>query len=190
MRTSPRGGSTYSASSCIVRHQLAGKIMPELGRLVRGKQKSCAAWRPRRAQTTFRPGARSAARQRKAAIGELDRFDVRRCGFQFGLAGIWIVCRRDHFADARIAAVASLQWIGAKIEPRCWPAVTATFRIALPCRVVTLAKPPSASFLAFASAGWISTNGSGEWAHRRGLAPVRVIVCHWSRKRPVLSRNG
>ena len=41
-----------------------------------------------------------------------------------------------------------------------------------------------------ASSGCISTNGSAMCWPSRGLRPVRVMVCHWSRTRPVLSTNG
>ncbi len=51
-----------------------------------------------------------AARQGKAAIGELDRFDARGRGFQLGLAGKRIVCRASPCRRrAHRAAVASLQ---------------------------------------------------------------------------------
>ena len=58
-----------------------------------------------------RPGRQRdrVARQRKAPIGELDRFDARRRGLQLGLAGKWIVRRRDQSPMRACAAVASLQ---------------------------------------------------------------------------------
>jgi hypothetical protein len=34
------------------------------------------------------------------------------------------------------------------------------------------------------------SNGSGACSASRGLKPVRVMVCHWSRTRPVFSTNG
>ena len=66
-----------------------------------------------------------------------------------------------------------------------------TFRIVLPCGVVILGSAAIHELTAaFPSTGSISTNGSGECVHQRGLDPVRVIVCHWSRTRPVLRRKG
>ena len=40
------------------------------------------------------------------------------------------------------------------------------------------------------SSGWISANGSAMCADNVGDRPVRVIVCQWSRTRPVLRTKG
>ena len=40
-----------------------------------------------------------------------------------------------------------------------------------------------------ASDGLISTKGSATCCDRRGLLPVRVMVCHWSRRRPRVERQ-
>ena len=87
-------------------------------------------------------------------------------------------------------AVSALQWIGTNSEPGCWPSLTTTLSTQAPCGVETRAKPPSARPATAASRGCTSTNGSGRCVASRALMPVRVIVCHWSRMRPVLSRNG
>src|SRR4029077_14329092 len=87
-------------------------------------------------------------------------------------------------------ALVSLQWIGAKIEPRCWEAEVTTLSVQAPCRERTRAKPLLESPCALASSGWISRNGSGLCAPSFGLWPLRVMLCHWSRSRPVLSRSG
>src|SRR5262249_60388659 len=87
-------------------------------------------------------------------------------------------------------AVASLQWMGANKEPARCLSVTMTLSTHAPQRVATLAKPPSERFIDLASAGCTSTNGSGICAPSRALSPDRVMVCHWSRRRPVLRRNG
>ena len=51
-------------------------------------------------------------------------------------------------------------------------------------------RSPSAMPRAAASCGCSSTVGSGRWPASRADFPVRVMVCHWSRTRPVLSRSG
>ena len=61
---------------------------------------------------------------------------------------------------------------------------------AVPCSVSTRASMPCSRASAAASSGCISTNGSETCAARRALRPVRVMVCHWSRTRPVFSTNG
>src|SRR5262249_56188608 len=71
-----------------------------------------------------------------------------------------------------------------------WRSVTVTLSTHDPQRVVTLAKPPSQRCIASASAGCTSTDGSGMCAPSRALSPDRVMVCHWSRRRPVFRRNG
>ena len=85
---------------------------------------------------------------------------------------------------------ASLQWIGTNSEPRCWPAEATTLSTHAPCAVETRAKPLWVRPCILASSGWTSTNGSGRCAPSRGLGPMRVMLCHWSRSRPVLRRNG
>ena len=87
-------------------------------------------------------------------------------------------------------AVESLQWIGANREPRRWPASNTTLSTQAPWCVVTRANPSGLRPADSPSAGCTATKGSGQWAASRGLAPLRVIVCHWSRTRPVLRRNG
>ena len=57
-----------------------------------------------------------------------------------------------------------------------------------PC--ATSARSPNVRPKRAASSGWSCTNGSAWWPDRRGDAPVRVIVCHWSRTRPVFSTSG
>src|SRR5215471_5036816 len=80
--------------------------------------------------------------------------------------------------------------MGVNKDPARCRSVTATLSTHDPTRVATLAKPPSESCIALASAGCTSTNGSGICAPSRALSPDRVMVCHWSRRRPVLRRSG
>ena len=40
------------------------------------------------------------------------------------------------------------------------------------------------------SCAFICTTGSGTWPKRRPAVPVRLMPCHWSRRRPVFSENG
>ncbi len=51
-------------------------------------------------------------------------------------------------------------------------------------------RPALPTPISIASRGCSSAKGSAIWAERRALLPVRVIVCHWSRMRPVLRREG
>jgi hypothetical protein len=40
------------------------------------------------------------------------------------------------------------------------------------------------------SPAFIARRGSGTWPKRPVTRPVRLIACHWSRMRPVVSRSG
>ena len=82
------------------------------------------------------------------------------------------------------------QWIGTNSEPSCCRSLTMTRSTAAPCAVSTRASIACSRPSAAASLGCTSTNGSATCTARRGLMPVRVMVCHWSRTRPVLSTNG
>ena len=53
-------------------------------------------------------------------------------------------------------------------------------------RTISASRMPSLA----ASLGWISAKGSARCCERRGLLAVRVIVCQWSRTRPVLRTSG
>ena len=70
------------------------------------------------------------------------------------------------------------QWIGTNTEPGCCPSLGITRKSAAPCSVSTRASMPCSSASAAASSGCISTKGSDTCAARRGLRPVRVMVCH------------
>ena len=54
----------------------------------------------------------------------------------------------------------------------------------------TRASAPSVTPKTSASSGWICTKGSTTWLDNRAAFPVRVMVCQWSRTRPVLSTTG
>ena len=83
-----------------------------------------------------------------------------------------------------------VQCIGANTSPGRWSSLMRTRQMVLPCVLSTHASMPSPSEWRTASAGWMARNGSGSPAISRGALPVRVIVCHWSRMRPVLSTSG
>ena len=55
---------------------------------------------------------------------------------------------------------------------------------------VTCTRSPSLSSLRAMSCACICTDGSATWPNRRPSVPVRVMPCHWSRSRPVVSENG
>ena len=59
-----------------------------------------------------------------------------------------------------------------------------------PRREVTCTRSPSTSFWRAMSCTCMSSDGSGTWPNRRPTLPVRLMPCHWSRRRPVLSENG
>ncbi len=84
----------------------------------------------------------------------------------------------------------SVQWIGRnKVPGACSGACSATTTSA-PCGVSTRTSAPSAMSRSSASVGAILSTGSTACAARRGTRPVRLMVCHWSRSRPVLSSMG
>ena len=55
---------------------------------------------------------------------------------------------------------------------------------------VTCTKSPSLSSLRAMSLAFICTDGSATWPNNLPNVPVRVMPCHWSRRRPVVSENG
>ncbi len=87
-------------------------------------------------------------------------------------------------------AYSPLQCIGTKTEPGCWRSVISARKMALPYWFSTSTNDASVMPSFAASAGWISQKGSARCCDRRGLCPVRVMVCHWSRMRPVLRVKG
>ncbi len=82
------------------------------------------------------------------------------------------------------------QWIGTNTLPRAMPPLMRTRATTLPQREPTRASAPSRTPASRASCGCRSTNGSGTWSASLGARPVRVMVCHWSRTRPVLRMSG
>ena len=79
-----------------------------------------------------------------------------------------------------------VQCMGTNTLPRRCPGATTARAIIVPASVSTSTRAPAAMPAAAASSGWISQNGSGSCAISRALFAVRVMVCHWSRTRPVL----
>ena len=86
-------------------------------------------------------------------------------------------------------AVSPVQCIGAKTVPGATRSVTSARSTARRPPAARATRSAGAMPRAAASAGWISANGSAMCWLRRGARPVRVIVCHWSRMRPVLRRE-
>ena len=82
----------------------------------------------------------------------------------------------------------AVQCIGANTVPRRRPRSWRRRKVPRPQRLSTTARSPSCS--AGRSSGWTDSSGSGLWRNRRGVFPVRVMVCHWSRSRPVISTSG
>ena len=116
--------------------------------------------------------------------------NARRREFELGLAGDRIDMALISASTRPALAYCSDQCIGTKIEPRFCCAVTTTRATIRPWPLSTTARSFAATPATLASSGWISTNGSATWLIRRGALPVRVIVCHWSRTRPVLRTSG
>ncbi len=75
-------------------------------------------------------------------------------------------------------AVAPFQWMGTKIDRRGISPLVRRRTTIRPQRVATRTRAPSPKPNLNASAGCMSTNGSGRWLPRRGERPVRVMVCH------------
>ena len=186
---SPAGSSKYSASSRPSPNSVAARVAPLRRRVVAGDQRADAVADRRPAPTSCPPAASIArAAQREAATGEADRRDRSRRRLGFRLAGERIGERRDQFADPRragglVAPVDRREQRAALLavaddDPQHAGAVRRSQR----ARSRSSLSPSFA-----ASSGCTSTNGSGRCAPSRGLRPVRVMVCHWSRMRPVLS---
>ena len=102
---------------------------------------------------------------------------------------------RSPAAPARRCAPAELfsadQWIGTNSVPGCCPRLTSTRSDG---RAVPRRHPRQRPLLQ-PQARRRRRDGSRRTARRcgverRGDSPVRVMVCHWSRTRPVLSTNG
>ena len=87
-------------------------------------------------------------------------------------------------------AVSSLQWIGTNIDAA--PLALVDHRPS--ARNCHLTKRPAKAAVGNAEArgivGMDFDERLGQWLARRGLMPERVMVCHWSRTRPVLRRSG
>ena len=83
------------------------------------------------------------------------------------------------------------QWIGTNSVPRCCPRLTSTRSdgravLRRDARQRALHQPHARGIV-----GVDLRERLGDVAsERRGESPVRVMVCHWSRTRPVLSTNG
>ena len=84
----------------------------------------------------------------------------------------------------------AVQCMGANASPARKESVRWTRSTARPQSLVTSAMSPLPRPRAIASRGCISIKGSGRCPARRTDFPVRVIVCHWSRTRPVFSLSG
>ncbi|CAH0222874.1 hypothetical protein ROS9278_02453 [Roseomonas sp. CECT 9278] len=82
----------------------------------------------------------------------------------------------------------AVQCIGAKAVPRRWPSSIARRNAARPRGERASTSVPGSR--PSASDGFSVSSGSGAWAISRGSVPVRVMLCHWSRNRPVSRRNG
>ena len=139
----------------------------------------------------FRQRERARASRAKPRSENDNRRDRGGRGLGFRLARIGIGVRRHELADARAGGglVAPVD----RHEQRAALLVLADHDLehaapAVPSRPARSRRRSSPA--ASASSGCTSTNGSGRWAASRGLMPVRVIVCHWSRMRPVLRRSG
>ena len=87
-------------------------------------------------------------------------------------------------------AVWPLQWIGTNTSPRAMPPPCCTRATIAPQALDTRASSPSRTPYSSASCGCMSMNDSAIWSASRGALPVRVMVCHWSRTRPVLRTSG
>ena len=118
MRTMPRGRSIYSTLR-VATYQLFGQTMPSGGQFVGREQKSVTPGNGDAREPRSVGERDQVARERKAAIGKLKRFDARGRGLELGLAGKRIVFRDRPVRRRAPAAVGSLQCIGAKIDPRC-----------------------------------------------------------------------
>ncbi|MCY1537214.1 hypothetical protein D9M68_727020 [compost metagenome] len=59
-----------------------------------------------------------------------------------------------------------------------------------PRLLVTCTRSPSFRPRRTMSCGLSCTAGSATWPNSRPSVPVRVMPCHWSRRRPVVSENG
>ena len=85
------------------------------------------------------------------------------------------------------------------LRPQCmatkaWPRRTsseATARSTIsPRRLDTFTSSPLCTWNMRRSAGCSSMRASSTWLYRRATLPVRLMPCHWSRRRPVVSRIG
>ena len=149
-----------------------------------------AVRRPRPAPTRCRPAARAGARD-SAKPRQANSTGAIAAGVALasGCPENGSVARRDQVADrAPTRRFARSSGSARTASPRCWPSLSVDLEDAgavrgLDAREAAVGEAEHAS----ASAGCTSTNGSGRCAPSRGLMPVRVMVCHWSRTRPVLS---
>jgi hypothetical protein len=68
--------------------------------------------------------------------------------------------------------------------------VPRTGSTSVPRRERTVALSPSTIRKRNTSCGCRPSVGSGVWPNRRPSVPVRLMPCHWSRRRPVFSAKG
>ena len=94
------------------------------------------------------------------------------------------------FTGAACSPCRAPQCIGTKTVPGRKRATMRAGAARTPRRERTSTTSPAAMPSPDASPALISTNGSGQVRSSTGTLPVRVIVCHWSRTRPVVSTKG
>lgn len=83
----------------------------------------------------------------------------------------------------------AVQRIGTKIAPRGVRSVTSARTVTRLSGAMTCTRSAGEIPAASASAGWISAKGSAVRRLGPGVLAVRVIMCRWSRTRPVSSRR-
>jgi hypothetical protein len=109
---------------------------------------------------------------------------------EFRLARDRVDHRIDHRAHARVGGIRSFQWMGTNTcRARCRRRARTRATIA-PQALEMRASSPSRTPYSSASCGCMSMKDSAMWSASVAALPVRVMVCHWSRTRPVLRISG
>ncbi len=94
-------------------------------------------------------------------------------------------------ADApRPVSTSSPQCIAMKACAEAWAALRRAGSTSSPRRETTRTRSPSPRFRRAMSCAPSSMAGSATCPNNRPSVPVRLMPCHWSRSRPVVSENG